>query len=188
MPVSKIEKKLTRIQKNKYQNFVIYFYIYSFLGWIVDVLICLISDGVLENRGFLFEPICPMYGFAALILLVTLSSKKKNTIIDFIKAIIICTVFEYMTSLVLEVIFHIRWWDYSKEYFNLKGRVCFAASIFWGMLSVLFIREIHPFIKRKVKKSFSKIKKEKRICLTKIVLIITFLDFILSIFKYVIIC
>ena len=48
------------------KKYVVFFYIYAFLGWIIDVSIVFVSDGVLENRGFLYEPICPMYGFAAL--------------------------------------------------------------------------------------------------------------------------
>ncbi len=179
--------KLTKAQKNKLQNFVLYFYIYSFLGWIIDVLICLINDGVFQNRGFLYEPICPMYGFAALLLLVTLHSTEKNDIKDFINAVIICTIFEYMTSLILEIIFHIRWWDYSKEFFNIRGRICLEASIFWGILSILFIREIHPFIKKNAKKFLLNIKNKDKINFLKILVIITFLDFILSIVRYVII-
>ena len=179
---------LSNIKRNKIQNFAIYFYIYAFLGWIIDVSICLISDGVLQNRGFLFEPICPMYGFAALVLLLTLSpaSRKRNAK-DFFKAIIICTVIEYATSLILEVIFHIRWWDYSKEYFNLNGRICLAASVFWGMLSILFIREIHPFIKKTINKFFSHRRKGLKGKIIKTLIILTSIDFVLSVINYIVI-
>lgn len=171
---------------NVLKRYVVYFYVYAFLGWIIDVAICLVSDGVLENRGFLYETICPMYGFAALVLIIL--SKKFNGKGGVLKRILIatiwCSVLEYLTSLVLEVFFGIRWWDYSKEPYNFQGRICLSASIFWGLLSTLFMKDIHPFIEKQINKISSKIPTKIKNIIVVTVLLGTVVDLILSIIKY----
>lgn len=168
------------------QKYIVFFYIYAFFGWIIDVSIVLVSDGVLENRGFLNEPICPMYGFAAIVLIFL--SKKFNGKGGFIKkftlATLWCSILEYLTSLILEVFFKIRWWDYTNEPYNIQGRVCLAASIFWGMLSILFMKDMHPFIEKKVKKISSNISEKARNIIIYVVLSITCIDFTISIINY----
>ena len=169
------------------KKYVVFFYIYSFLGWIIDVSICFVSDGVLQNRGFLYETICPMYGFAALVLIVL--SKKFNGKGGIVKKILLatiwCSVLEYLTSLILEVLFGIKWWDYSKEPYNIQGRICLAASIFWGLLSTLFMKDIHPFIEKIVKKITSKVSLKIKNTVVYGMLLVTTIDLILSIIKYV---
>lgn len=177
------------MQKNiakSIQKYIVFFYIYAFLGWIIDVSIVLVSDGVLENRGFLYEPICPMYGFAALVLVVLSERiKGKGGIIKKLAiATLWCSVLEYLTSLILEVFFGIRWWDYSKEPYNIQGRICLAASIFWGFLSILFMKDIHPFIERKIRKISSKISEKTKNIIIYIILTGTLVDLILSVIKY----
>lgn len=71
--------------KNTIKKYIAFFYVYAFLGWIVDVTIVFISDGVLVNRGFIYEPICPMYGYAALVLILIYEKIKQKGIIRFIK-------------------------------------------------------------------------------------------------------
>ena len=171
----------------KLKKYVVFFYIYAFLGWLIDVGIVLVSDGVLENRGFLYETICPMYGIAALVLIII--SKKIEGKGSIIKRILVatlwCSVLEYITSLILEICFGIRWWDYTKEPYNIQGRVCLAASIFWGILSVIFMKDIHPFIERNLRKITSKLKPRAKTIIVSFALVITSIDFILSIIKYV---
>lgn len=169
------------------QKYVVFFYIYAFLGWIIDVGICFVSDGTLENRGFLYETICPMYGFAALVLIII--SKKVEGKGSFLKRLLIatiwCSVLEYLTSLVLEMFFGIRWWDYSKEPYNFQGRICLAASVFWGLLSIIFMRDIHPFIEKKLRNITSKLKPKTKSIIVYSALAITTIDLVLSIVKYV---
>ena len=168
------------------QKYILIFYIYAFLGWIIDVSIVFVSDGVLENRGFLFEPICPMYGFAALVLIL-LSRRingKGGVIKSFAIATLWCSVLEYLTSLILEVFFKIRWWDYSKEPYNIQGRICLAASVFWGLLSILFIKDLHPFIEKKVRKIASKIPEKTKSIIIYTVLTVTLVDLIMSVISY----
>lgn len=170
------------------QKYIVFFYIYAFLGWLIDVSIVFVSDGVLENRGFLYETICPMYGFAALVLVIL--SKKVNgkggMIKKFILAILWCSVLEYLTSLILEVFFGIRWWDYSNEPYNINGRICLAASMFWGILSMLFMKDIHPFIEKQVRKISSKMTLKTRNIIVGVALTCTVIDLVISVINYLI--
>ena len=179
---------MQKVNIKSLQKYVVFFYVYAFLGWIVDVTICLVSDGVLENRGFLYETICPMYGLAAIVLIIL--SKRINgrggLIKSFIIATLWCSALEYLTSLILEVFFKIRWWDYSREPYNIEGRICLAASIFWGILSLLFMREIHPFVERQLRKIASKMKLRTRSIIVYTALTITSIDLIISIVNYLV--
>ena len=85
---------------NKLKIYIVFFYIYAFLGWLIDVSIVFVSDGVLENRGFLYEPICPMYGFAALVLVLLAQrlNGKGSVIKRLILATLWCSILEYLTS------------------------------------------------------------------------------------------
>lgn len=140
------------------------------------------------KRGFLYGPICPIYGFGAIILILIndLISKKSNSII--IKAIamtIIFTIFEYIVSLVFELIFGIRWWDYTTEFLNINGRVCLMFSLLWGIGTIIFIKIFYV----PLQKIINKIRERIPGYLVSIVLIIflvaTIVDFILSIIKYI---
>lgn len=168
------------------QKYIVFFYIYAFLGWVIDVSIVLVSDGILENRGFLYETICPMYGFAALVLVV-ISEKirgKGGVIKRIAIATVWCSVLEYLTSLILEVFFGIRWWDYTNEPYNIQGRICLAASVFWGFLSILFMKDIHPFIEKRVRKVSSKLSEKTKNIIVYTALTGTMVDFVFSIVKY----
>ena len=116
-------------------------------------------------------------------------SKKFKRKDSFIKKVFVatlwCSVLEFVTSLVLELCFGIRWWDYSNEPYNIQGRVCLAASILWGFLAIIFMKDIHPYIAKKVRKRYSKIKPKTRNVIIYSMLAFTTLDFILSIIKYV---
>ncbi len=182
------EEKIKKIEK-----YIVFFYVYAFLGWIVDVLVCFIGGtlvdghGILENRGFLYETICPMYGWAALVLILITSKMKKGKgtyIKSFIVATIWCTILEYLTALILETFFGLKWWDYSEVKFNIQGRICLAASIFWGLLSVIFMNVIHPFIVKILKKISSKLKEKTKHILVWTAFGITTIDTIISIIMY----
>lgn len=136
----------------------------------------------------MYGPICPIYGFGAIILILIndLISKKSNSII--IKAIamtIIFTIFEYIVSLVFELIFRIRWWDYTNEFLNINGRVCLMFSLLWGIGTIIFIKIFYV----PLQKIINKIRERIPGYLVSIVLIIflvaTIVDFILSIIKYI---
>lgn len=129
---------------------LLYIIIYSVLGWILESVYKTFLERKLVNSGFLKGPVCPIYGFGALIMLLTLNNFKENTILLFIVSFFVLSVWEYFVGLFLEKVFKTKYWDYSHLKFNIQGRVCLKNSIYWGVLGVLFIKLIHPFIENKV--------------------------------------
>ena len=105
-----------------------------------------IAEKKIINTGFLNGPFCPIYGFGAIIMLVLLKRFAINWIVLFFASIIILTLWEYVVGVLLEKIFKTKYWDYSDQKFNFQGRICLTNSICWGILGVLFIYYIHPFI------------------------------------------
>lgn len=125
---------------------IIYFFIYSILGWICEMIFCYVTNNQKENRGFLFGPYCPIYGFGGLIIAYALIPFRDNIFLIFIFSIIISSILEYITAYSLEKIFNKKWWDYSNRRFNINGRVCLGNSLLFGILGVITIYIIHPII------------------------------------------
>lgn len=167
------------------QKIILYFFIYAFLGWILETVFCLVTLGTFTKRGFLYGPLCPMYGFAAVGMIQLLKKLKTNTIGKFCICMIVFTVFEYIVASVLESLFGLRWWDYSNERFNFQGRISLPYSIAWGIIGVIFVDKIHPFVKRKLDKHLSVIPKNVQTFLIYVPVLIIIIDFILSIVKYI---
>lgn len=120
------------------------FFIYSFLGWCVEVAFVAIVARRVENRGFLNGPVCPIYGCGMLGVLAALTPYRDNFILLFIGGFIICTAVELFGGWVLDKIFHMRWWDYTKNKFNIGGYVCLRFSIMWGLGVVAVMKLVHP--------------------------------------------
>ena len=125
-----------------------YFLIYSFLGWIVESIFRSVSEKKIINTGFLKGPICPIYGFGALIMVAVLNGLSNNIVQLFISSVIILTLWEYIVGVLLEKIFHTKYWDYSDHKINFQGRICLSNSIYWGILGVVFVKYIHPFMQK----------------------------------------
>ena len=129
---------------NEIYYYFLLFLIYSFIGWLIEVIGKLIEKHKFINRGFLIGPICPIYGHGCLLMILTLSRYKDNPLVLFINAIFICSLLEYFTSYFMEKIFKARWWDYSTKRFNLNGRICAETMIPFGILGTLVICVINP--------------------------------------------
>ena len=127
-------------------NLITYFIVYSFLGWILESVVRTVCERKIINTGFLKGPFCPIYGCGAIIMLLFLSELKYSTILLFIMSVISLSIWEYIVGAFLEKSFHTKYWDYSDHKFNYKGRICLSNSIAWGVLGVVFINYIHPFI------------------------------------------
>ena len=125
---------------------ITYFIIYSFLGWVMESIFRSICEKKLINTGFLRGPFCPIYGIGAIIMFVFLNGFESKPILLFCIAIILLTGWEYVVGVLLEKLFHTKYWDYSYHKFNFQGRICLTNSICWGVLGVLFVKYIHPFI------------------------------------------
>lgn len=140
----------------KLQNLVIYFFVCSFIGWILEVAYAFSVFGTFVDRGFLHGPICPIYGcgVVAMVLITDwIKSKKiKNIWIMFAIVTAIATILEYIASFILEKIFGLRWWDYTGYFLNINGRVCLIFAIFFGIAGILFIKKLYVPIEKKIRK------------------------------------
>ena len=125
---------------------LIYFIIYSFLGWVMESTVRTISEKKIINTGFLKGPFCPIYGIGAIIMLLFLERFQSKPVLLFFIAISVLTIWEYIVGVMLEKIFHTKYWDYSENKFNFQGRICLTNSIYWGVLGVVFVKYIHPFV------------------------------------------
>lgn len=124
---------------------VIYFAIFSVIGWACEVVYCSILSKKLVNRGFLAGPVCPVYGFGALLVIWLLKPVSASIPIVFLSGIVVTSTLEYITGWLLEVLFSTRWWDYRNKKFNIDGRVCLQNSVFFGVLCVILMKVIFPF-------------------------------------------
>ncbi|MGN0993354.1 MAG: HD domain-containing protein [Bacilli bacterium] len=123
----------------------LFFILYSFLGYTLEMIFCLITDKKLVNRGYLLGPICPIYGLASIFIVIFLMSFKNNPIIVFILSMIICSFLEYVTGYILEKVFNEnKWWNYSEMKFNLHGRINLIYSICFGLFGLIIIYFINP--------------------------------------------
>ena len=136
--------------ENQFFSMLTYFIIYSILGWILESVFRSICERKLINTGFLKGPFCPIYGVGALIMILLLSRFENDIILLFVISFFTLTFWEYVVGIFLEKAFNTKYWDYSDNKFNIQGRICLNNSIYWGILGVLFIKYIHPFISGKI--------------------------------------
>ncbi len=115
-------------------KYFLIFIIYSFLGWVWEVVLSLIQRHKFVNRGFLNGPYCPIYGVGVLLFLFIQTFTTRPVELFFIGAVTACTV-EYITSWTMEKLFHARWWDYSDSPMNLNGRICLSGFLVFGAFS-----------------------------------------------------
>ena len=124
------------------------FIIISFLGWSIEEFYSFFIAKEKMNRGFLVGPLCPIYGFASIIMIGTLTPFKDNVFILFIMAIIICGLFEYISSWILERTLKIKLWDYDESNFkySIKGRIALETLLPFGILGIVLVLLVNPFI------------------------------------------
>ena len=156
--------------------YFLYFIIYSFIGWCLEVFDKFFEFKRFINRGFLIGPICPIYGFSVLFILLLIGDNSNDFLSVFLKSIFICSILEYFTSFTMEKLFKARWWDYSKYKFNINGRICLETTLPFGLLGCVMVYIVHPNIIKLV----NIIPYEVRIMITIILLIIFIIDNIIS--------
>ena len=124
--------------------------IYSCLGWCCEVAFAALKTGKFVNRGFLNGPVCPIYGFGVLSVVLVLEPVKDNLLLLFFGSMVFTSLLEFIAGFAMERIFHDKWWDYSNNPFNIKGYICLEFSIIWGIACVLVVDIIHPIIMKLV--------------------------------------
>lgn len=120
------------------------FFIFSIAGWIYESIFVSVRSRKLVNRGFLIGPLLPLYGFGAVSVYLLLRPFSNVPSLLYVMGMLVATVLEYITSVLLEKLFHTRWWDYSDEAYNFQGRIALVPSMFWGFLSLLMFDVLQP--------------------------------------------
>ena len=126
-----------------FNEWLLIFYIYCFLGWCFESTYVSCRTGHWVNRGFMKAPLLPLYGSGAILLLFVSKIFENNIILTYAIGFITATLLEFFTGMAMEKIFKIKYWNYSNQRFNLKGHVCLTSSIAWGFMTLLVSRIIH---------------------------------------------
>lgn len=178
-PIKNTSKKLPRMYL-----YFIYFLIFAIIGWILETAYSFYALGHFTKRGFLYGPLCPIYGWGALILIIFFNTYRKHNLKLFFYAAIIFSIFEYIVSFAMEAMFSLKWWDYTNEFMNLNGRISIFFSFAWGIIAILFINLIYPFFKKKINIILSKINYKVQLTTLYILFIILVVDMLFSFLKY----
>ena len=131
-------------------QWLFFFYLYSFFGWCFESTYVSIKSKRWVNRGFMKGPFLPLYGSGAIMMLVVSRPFMSNIFLVYISGCIGATALEYVTGVVMEALFKVRYWDYSSKKFNFQGHICLGSSIAWGFFTILMTHLIHGPIERAV--------------------------------------
>lgn len=131
-------------------QWLLVFYLYCMLGWCFESTVVSVGQRRLVNRGFLRGPMLPIYGFGAVILLHVSLPLKQHPVWLYLASMIAVTVFEYIVGVVMEKIFKVKYWDYSKQRFQFQGYICLRSSLCWGFLGLILTSVIHPPVEKLV--------------------------------------
>ena len=188
---SKKKNKFVKIREDRKKLprlylYFIYFLVFAIVGWLLETAFSFYSLGHFTKRGFLYGPLCPIYGWGAIILIMFYSTYKKHNLKLFIYAAVVFTIFEYMVSFWMEALFSLKWWEYTNEFLNLNGRVSIFYSFAWGIIAILFINFIYPFFKRKINIILSKIPYSLQVTIVYILFGAFITDTVLSFIRYLI--
>jgi len=124
-------------------KWLFFFYLYSFLGWCFESAYVSVKSKRWVNRGFMRGPFLPIYGSGAVMMLVVSSPFQDNTLLTYLAGCIGATALEYITGTVTEVLFGVRYWDYSGKFLNVHGQICLSSTLAWGFFTILMTEGIH---------------------------------------------
>ena len=131
-------------------QWLLFLYIYCFLGWCWETSYVSIKKGKFENRGFLRGPFLPIYGTGAIMMLIVAGPFRDNLILTYFAGVVGATTLELVTGMAMEMMFKVRYWDYSMKFCNYKGYICLGSSIAWGFFTIILTRYLHNPIERLV--------------------------------------
>lgn len=129
-------------------NYVFMFFVFSAIGWAIECTYRSLGERRVINSGFLYGPMCPIYGTGCLVFdicLVPISAPiEKRIIIVLLLGMVLADAVEYITSYLMEKLFNARWWDYSNNFLNLHGRICFKHTCYWAIFAFAYVYLIAP--------------------------------------------
>ncbi len=145
--VDKINKKRLNLDYNKsysLKTYILLFFTFSFIGWLFEVLLQFVKTGIFVNRGALYGPWLPIYGWGGILILILLKKFRDKPSTLFIMTFILCGVVEYFTSCYLEYVKHLKYWDYSGYFLNVNGRICLEGLMLFGFGGCAFTYILAP--------------------------------------------
>ena len=126
------------------QQIILLFFLYAFLGWCCEVAFAACKNGRFVNRGFLNGPLCPIYGFGVMGVVLALAPLRGSFWPLYLGSVILTSAIELVTGWAMEKLFHARWWDYSNMPLNIMGYVCVPFSLVWGFACIAIVKWVHP--------------------------------------------
>ena len=139
--------KALLLEEYSVSQWVLLFFFYSFCGYCWEVFLYIVKERRFVNRGFLFGPILPIYGFGAVSILLTCVPVENSVALVALVGTIAASLLEYITGFAMESLFHVRYWDYSKQPLNLHGYICALSAATWAVFSVLIVSVVNPLVK-----------------------------------------
>lgn len=137
---------------------ILMFFAFSLVGWLWEVSLHLIMDGVFVNRGVMYGPWLPIYGSGSVMILLLLKRLRSKPIAEFVSAVVLCGCVEYFTSWYLEMAHNgVKWWDYSGYFLNLNGRICAEGLMVFGIGGMLIVYAAAPLFDNLIRKINTKI-------------------------------
>ena len=127
-------------------QWVFFFYFYCFFGWCFESAYVSLKTGKLTNRGFMRGPFLPLYGSGAIMMLVVSMPFQDSMPLTYLAGCVGSTCLEYVTGVVMEKLFHVRYWDYSDQKFNFRGYICLSSTLAWGGLTILMTHVLHQYV------------------------------------------
>lgn len=124
-------------------QWLMFFYIYAFAGWIFESVYVSVKERRPVNRGFLRAPMLPLYGTGAVVMLWVTIPVRGNLFLTYLAGVIGATALEYVVGVGMETLFKVKYWDYSNQRFHFHGIICLSSSIAWGFLTLFLTEIIH---------------------------------------------
>ena len=145
-------ERVNKQRKWLLEKYVSYFFIYSFIGWVIEVIVLLFETKQFVNRGFLHLPFLPIYGFGAVLISLIYKDDDHHWFVIGLVGGIIASGVELITSYLLEFIFNTSLWDYSAMKWNFQGRISLLSSLFFVIGAILIVKVINPVVERKLRR------------------------------------
>ena len=139
-------------KKEKIIYWILIFLIGSLIGWIYEEIFYLVTENIIGNRGFFYGPYLPVYGWGAIILMLTLRKLKKHPVLIFILSMLITGIVEYITGYVMYAMYGRVWWDYTGLFLNIGGYVCFRSIFTFAIGTIGLMYFIEPYLNKFIKK------------------------------------
>jgi len=121
-------------------------FLYSVMGWIWESSYVSMKEKRLVNRGFVTGPVCTIYGVGAVSVYLILRPLEGKPLLLYFGGVLVATILEYVTAVIMEKMFHTSWWDYSHKKFNFQGRICLGSSVAWGFFTLIMFEILQPFV------------------------------------------